>query len=565
MKSQINLLAEQAFLLYITCPSAIINASTRKRGTPMKACIIQPPYSHDLTKSEDFFSYKLQQLDLCDPSMDVIVLPEYSDVPCATKTLEETLFYHEKYIDILLNKCVETARRCCSNVFVNALSKEENGYRNTTYCYNKAGELVGKYFKKHLPPLELEVLKLDSDYTFQPSDPYILEIDGLRYGFLTCYDFYFYEAFANIARNNVDILIGCSLQRSDSHEAIETMCRFLAYNTNAYVLRSSVSFAEDSSICGASMVVSPEGKVLANMKGRFGMESVIFDPTQKYLKPAGFGNPDAPHYEYLEYGRKPWQYRFAGSAIVNDDTWMKYPRVCAHRGFSTVAPENSMPAFGAAVAMGAEEIEFDLWPTKDGEIVSCHDSTLDRVSNGTGKIYEHTLEELQALDFGCKFSERFTGLPIVLFEDILKKFAGQTILNVHVKTLSDHYNEAHMKRIVDLIRKYDCVKYVYFMITHNGVIRQFKEYAPDIHICVGHLSECPWAIVDHAIELGAEKVQLFKPYFNREMIDKAHAHGIRCNVFWSDDPEETRQFLDMGIDTILTNDFNLITQVVPRS
>ena len=122
-----------------------------------------------------------------------------------------------------------------------------------------------------------------------------------------------------------------------------------------------------------------------------------------------------------------------------------------------------------------------------------------------------------------------------------------------------------MKRIIDLIRKYDCAKYVYFMITHNGVIRQFKEYAPDIHICVGHLGECPWAIVDRAIELGAEKVQLFKPYFNQEMIDKAHAHGIRCNVFWSDDAEETRQFLDMGIDTILTNDFNLITQVVPRS
>ena len=52
---------------------------------------------------------------------------------------------------------------------------------------------------------------------------------------------------------------------------------------------------------------------------------------------------------------------------------MPYPRVCAHRGFSTIAPENSMPAFGAAVAMGAEEIEFDLWYTKDGEIVSIFD------------------------------------------------------------------------------------------------------------------------------------------------------------------------------------------------
>lgn len=49
-----------------------------------------------------------------------------------------------------------------------------------------------------------------------------------------------------------------------------------------------------------------------------------------------------------------------------------------------------------------------------------------------------------------------------------------------------------------------------------------------------------------------------------EMIGKAHEHGIKCNVFWSDDPKETREFLDMGIDTILTNDYNLISQCVER-
>ena len=266
----------------------------------MKACVIQPPYSRDLSLSEEYFDYKLQKLTECDESMDIIVLPEYSDVPCATTNLEETLYYHKKYIDILLDKCKETAIRCSSLVFVNALCPIGDNYRNTTYAFNRNGELVGKYFKKHLPPLELETLALDSAYTFEASEPYVIEIEGLRYGFLTCYDFYFYEAFANIARNNVDIIIGCSLQRSDSHDAIETMCRFLAYNTNAYVIRSSVSFDESSTICGASMIVHPTGKVLANMGGKFGMATAEFDPKDKYYKPAGYGNPDASHYEYIE-------------------------------------------------------------------------------------------------------------------------------------------------------------------------------------------------------------------------------------------------------------------------
>ena len=229
-----------------------------------------------------------------------------------------------------------------------------------------------------------------------------------------------------------------------------------------------------------------------------------------------------------------------------------------------MAPENSMPAYGAAVAMGAEEIEFDLWWTKDGEIVSCHDDTLERVSNGHGKIYEHTYEELSQLDFGYKFGDKFKGLRIPKFEDILAKFAGHTILNIHVKDLGVSYNEDAMKKIVALIRKYGAEKHCYFMISDDKVIRQFKSYAPDIPMCVGHVEDRPWAIVDRAIEMGCEKVQLFKPYFNREMIDKAHRHGIICNIFYADETEEAKRYLEMGIDTILTNDYNLIAQSVKR-
>ena len=532
----------------------------------MKACIIQPPYSKDTSHSDEYFDYKIRMLDECDDSVDVIVLPEYSDVPCATATREETLFYHDKYINALLDKCIETAKRCDAAVFVNALCEMDGNYRNTTYAINRRGEVAGKYFKRHLPPLEAEVLKLDSSYALEFSEPYVLELDGVRYGFLTCYDFYFYEAFAAIARENVDIIIGCSLQRSDSHEAIETMCKFLAYNTNAYVLRSSVSFSEDSDICGASMAVSPYGRVLANMKGKFGKTTVEFDPKDKHYKPAGFGNPNAAHHEYIEDGRAPWQYRPAGSATIKSDKALGYPRACAHRGFSVIAPENSMPAFGAAVALGAEEIEFDLWPTADGEIVSCHDRRLERVSTGTGLITDHTLAELLEYDFGIKFGEKFAGLRIVKFEDILKKFSRQVIMNVHVKPLTSDkpYPEESMKKIVALIRKYDAQQHVYFMLETDVQIDQFKAHAPDIAICVAHIKARPWGIVDRAIEHGCQKVQFFKPYLNKEMIDKAHEHGIICNVFWSDDPKETKEFLELGIDTILTNDYNLVSQCIER-
>jgi len=252
--------------------------------------------------------------------------------------------------------------------------------------------------------------------------------------------------------------------------------------------------------------------------------------------------------------------------MIKCEKELGYPRVCAHRGFSVVAPENSLPAYGAAIALDAEEIELDLWPTIDGEIVSCHDRTLERVSTGEGIITDKTFEELIQYDFGVKFGEKFKGLKILKFEEVLEKFGKQVIMNVHVKPLTktEPYPVEAMEKIIALIKKYDCENYLYFMLETDMQIQQFKNAAPNIPICVGHLSDRPWAIVDRAIQFGCEKVQLFKPYYNQEMIDKAHANGVKCNMFWSDDPEEAKKFLEMGIDTILTNDFLQVSNGVSR-
>ena len=527
----------------------------------MKVCIIQPAYSTDYSASDRYFEDQIKLIDQCDESMDLIVLPESCDIPCLAGTKEAGAQSSAKFNKILLDKVADTARRCNAMVFVNARSVEEGGPRNTTYALNRQGEIAGKYFKQHLTPGEVTKTRLDSDYSFEFSEPTVIEMEGLRFGFLTCYDFYFYELYPNLARQNLDIIIGCSHQRSDTHLALEIMSQHLAYNTNTYVIRSSVSMDEDSDIGGGSMVVAPTGEVLVNMRSRIGLETVEIDPKKKYYKPAGFGNPLSAHYEYIEKGRRPWKYRPAGSAIVRHDEIMPYPRVCAHRGFNTVAPENSMPAFGAAVAMGAEEIEFDLWFTKDGEVVLIHDPTLDRVSNGTGKVWEYTLAELRMLDFGAKHGDSFKGLKIPTFEEILKKFACHCVMNIHLKTEGD--KPEYLDKVVALIKKYDCEKYVYFMSGEDHVLSRLqKEYPSITHCCGG--GDGKWEIVDRAIKYGCKKLQLVKGYFDQAMIDKAHANGIICNVFWSDDPQETQNYLDMGIDVILTNDYHSIAQIVAQ-
>lgn len=243
------------------------------------------------------------------------------------------------------------------------------------------------------------------------------------------------------------------------------------------------------------------------------------------------------------------------STLSLTDDEIPYPRICAHRGFNTVAPENSMPAFAQAIALGAQEIEFDLWSTKDGELIVCHDDNLDRVADISGRLCDLTYEEILKADIGIAVNEKYKGLRLPLFEHVLKKFACHTVMNIHVKSPSPEksYDEKVFQKIVDLIYQYGCEKHVY-IAGLSDVMETAIKLAPELTRCMLSGGE-NLTIVERALKYGCKKLQFFKPTLNQKMIDEAHSHKIRCNIFWSDDGAEAKGFLNMGIDTILTNDY----------
>ena len=533
----------------------------------MKVYIIQPYYSFEEENLQTCFDGMLAHLDTVGEDADLIVLPEYCDVPAATRGKARFHASIENYNAIIKEKAAEAAKRCHAIVFFNAADKTPTGWRNTTYALDREGNVVGKYYKAHPAPSEVKTEKeggneLDVSYSYEFREPDVIEIEGIRFGFMTCYDFYFYESFAPLARQNVDVIIGCSHQRTDTHEALSIINRFLCYNTNAYLVRSSVSLGLDSGICGCSSIIAPDGKVLVDMKSEIGVTSAEIDPHAKYYKAAGFKGAMKAHYEYIEEGRRPWLYRNGGASVVAFDKYMPYPRLCAHRGYNTVAPENSMPAFGAAVAMGAEESEFDLWATADGEIVTAHDPNLERVSDGHGKICDHTLAELKALDFGVKFGEKYKNLRIPTFEEILRKFAGRVIMNIHVKIWDVRQKELYLEKIAGLIRKYDCERHVYFMSVNTEAMLEMKKQLPYSGYCHG-AERSNAEMIELAIKHGFDKVQLvgWFPY-DKAMVDRCHAHGIRVNFCQADTPADAKRIFEMGVDCVLTNDYQIVSDGV---
>ncbi|MCL2519181.1 MAG: hypothetical protein FWF15_11515 [Oscillospiraceae bacterium] len=241
---------------------------------------------------------------------------------------------------------------------------------------------------------------------------------------------------------------------------------------------------------------------------------------------------------------------------MKPDAEIGYPRVCSHRGFNTVMPENTIPALALAVSLGADEIEIDLWPTVDGELIVCHDDTVDRMSDGTGAVSELTCEQIMRFDVGIKHSAHLKGLKFARFEEVLEQFAKRVIINIHIK------NVKAVEKTVDLIYKYDCAEYVYIAGV-NDVMETSLKIAPELTRCCLD-GQGDYTLVDRAIKYKCRKCQLVRGKYTAAMIEKAHAHDIKCNLFWSDYPEEVADLLKSGIDTILTNDYLSIANEVKK-
>ena len=373
--------------------AALLMLAFAAQAAPMKSRVIQPLFAMDEAGLDKSFEWTLKELDRCDPSLDIVVLPEFSEVPGKT-SYEGFLETADKYGPVLLEACERTARRCSTLVFCGAIDTSLDVPRNAIFVFGRDGSLLGKYYKEHLTAGEWQKYGLDKSYTEEWNKPFILDIEGVRYMFLICYDFYFYENYSNIARWKPDVVIGASHQRSDPHHVLDIIDQFCAYHTGAYLVRASVSMGKKSKIGGCSCVVGPDGKILGNLYSKIGRLDVTFDPHKKFLKPAGYGNPPAMHSEYIEIGRRPWKYRPGGSAIV--------PPLSEALAVRSVVYSNDLGELGAAVAKGVQEIAFDLDAAGDWEAflrrvmhkLSCHAIMNIRLKGGWSAEARARLEDI---------------------------------------------------------------------------------------------------------------------------------------------------------------------------
>lgn len=234
---------------------------------------------------------------------------------------------------------------------------------------------------------------------------------------------------------------------------------------------------------------------------------------------------------------------------------MSAVKLCAHRGLSASYPENTLPAFAAAIECGAQEIELDLRESRDGVLVVCHDATVDRTTNGTGRISALDWTKLRQLDAGAHLDAKWRGVKLPRFEDVLDLADGRVALNIHLKHQLGETR--HMRAICDLLRARGLTETAYLALETETALAAARDYAPEIaRACLVNQAD-EQACIAVARRHGCQRIQFFRDVSDTA-IQAAHDVGLICNLFWSDDPVEAHAFARRGIDVILTNCADLL-------
>lgn len=182
----------------------------------------------------------------------------------------------------------------------------------------------------------------------------------------------------------------------------------------------------------------------------------------------------------------------------------KYPiKVIAHRGASGHAPENTMAAFRKALEIGANYIELDVHLSADGKVVVMHDPTVNRTTNGKGKIAALTWKELSELNIKSRFQKKYPEEKIPLLEEVLELIIGRAILLIEIKAdaRGNPYSQIE-KKIYDIIKDHHAVSWCEVQSFHDVYINNWLQLATNIPIHKLITCRIGKTYIDHSLQIG---------------------------------------------------------------
>lgn len=230
------------------------------------------------------------------------------------------------------------------------------------------------------------------------------------------------------------------------------------------------------------------------------------------------------------------------------------PLVYAHRGARDLAPENTLAAFRAAIQAGADGIECDITRCASGEIVVIHDDTLDRTTNGSGKVLDTTFTALRKLDAGAWFSSVYAGERIPILAEVLDLAQNSLQINIEIKGM-DSQDDGVEVEVATMLRQRRMQDAVIISSFNPWALKRMHHAAAELKCALLYTRESP---LNSAPEwsLPLLHFQAVHPEFSmvdQDYVSWAHNEGYLVNVWTVNEPADMEKMIGLGVDGIITD------------
>jgi glycerophosphoryl diester phosphodiesterase len=224
--------------------------------------------------------------------------------------------------------------------------------------------------------------------------------------------------------------------------------------------------------------------------------------------------------------------------------------VIAHRGASGHAPENTLAAFKRAVALGATFIETDLQLTRDSRFVAMHDGTVNRTTNGQGKVHDMTMAELRRLDAGSWFGSEFAGERIPTLDEILEFSKKHDVVFYLELKPGGSWGGEHA--LVGALRESGEIPRAVVISFDADILARLRQIEPTLMTGLlydGQIEEP----LKKALEVGARQLAVRSDLVTPALLKDARKRDLQVVCWTVNHPAHIRMLMAAGIDGIMSD------------
>lgn len=235
----------------------------------------------------------------------------------------------------------------------------------------------------------------------------------------------------------------------------------------------------------------------------------------------------------------------------NKTSTLNSVKMIAHRGLSYFYPENTLPSFYKACEYGFKLIETDIEMTSDGYFVIMHDETVDRTTNGTGKVSDLTLSQIRQLTItGGNGIESYPDLRVPTLEDFLQLCKECSV--TPVLELKANVNEGDVVRFLDILKKYGFETSAYCIGRSTSTFEMIRKLNKNITIQM--LLDLTKANIDYCADLGANtQINVSYTQVTKDLVDYAHSKSVKVNCWTVNNVYDYQDLMSYGVDFISTD------------